>query len=199
VVYLRSKVMNIDRKLIQDCINNNRQSQHLLYKYCHPILIPIGLRYLKDRNDAIAALNKSFMKVLNALNTYEEHQNFNAWIKRIMVNTCIDEIRKKTKHQQREYPFDPSDHVYKSGSIDWNQAENKLGVEEILKLVQELPDKTRQVFNLYVVEGYQHAEVGEILDMSEGTSKWHLSKARKLLQDKLTQLLNEDNLSINAS
>ena len=192
--------MKINRLLIQKCLDDDRASQKLLYKHCYTSLMGIGLRYLKDKEDAADALNQSFLKIIQGLEHYEHNQNFKAWSQRIMVNTCIDLLRKRQRQRDREYPFDPNESLYKNAHVDWNQAESKLGAEAILKLVRTLPDKTRQVFNLYVIEGFQHNEIGSMLEISEGTSKWHLSKARKLLQNKIAAQLNgENDINVNAS
>lgn len=191
--------MNVDAELILACKNDDREAIHKLYTYCHGQMIGIGLRYLKDRNDAVAAFHKSFMKILNGLSSYSEQQNFMAWAKRIMVNTCIDTFRKNSKHLEREYPFDPADYYYKNASVDWNLAEMNMRTADLLEMIQSLPEKSRQVFNLYVFEDFKHHEIADILGMSEGTSKWHLSKARKVLQQKLMTALDRENKKLYAS
>lgn len=192
--------MHVNRKLVQDCLDDDRQAQQVLYKYCYAMLMGIGMRYMRDKTEAADALNQSFLKIIQGLSKYEHNQNFKAWSQRIMVNTCIDMLRKRKRQLDREYPFDPSDSLYRDTTVDWNQAESNLNAESLLKLVQSLPDKTRQVFNLYVIEGFQHSEIGEMLELSEGTSKWHLSKARKLLKNKIAaQLKSEKVINVNAS
>lgn len=191
--------MKIDSALIQSCIKDDRNAIHELYQYCYVRLMGIGMRYLKDKNNAVAAYHSSFIKILNGLPEYSDQQNFDAWVKRIMVNTCIDTFRKESKHHSREYPFDPADFFYKNSSVDWNLAESKLNTDEILKLVQALPERTRQVFNLYVMEDFKHLEIADMLDMSEGTSKWHLSKARSMLQQKLLKIMDQKSVNINVS
>ena len=191
--------MNVTKELLDACRNEDREAIHDLYEHCHGHLLGIGLRYLKNRNDAVAAYHQSFMKLLNNLDAYSEQQNFMAWAKRIMVNTCIDIFRKNSKHVEREYPFDPADYYYKNASVDWNLAEMNMRTEDLLAMVQSLPEKSKQVFNLYVFEDYKHHQIADLLDMSEGTSKWHLSKARKLLQQKILLLMDQENAKINVS
>ncbi|SRR6056297_1728501 len=191
--------MDVTDDLIAACRSEDREAIHKLYKYCHGHLIGIGMRYLKNRNDAVSAYHKSFMKMLNGLDSYSEQQNFIAWAKRIMVNTCIDVFRKDSKHTEREYPFDPSDYFYKNASVDWNLAEMNMRTDDILEMVQSLPEKSKLVFNLFVFEDLKHQEIADLLDMSEGTSKWHLSKARKLLQQKILLTLEQENTKINVS
>ena len=191
--------MKVDDELIQSCINDDRDAIQCLYENCHGQLLGIGLRYLKDRNEALSAYHKSFMKILSNLNSYADEQNFMAWAKRIMVNTCIDTFRKNSKHIEREYPFDPADYIYKNASIDWNLAETEMRTKDLMEMISSLPEKTRQVFNLYVFEDYKHHEIAEMLDMGEGTSKWHLSKARKILQQRILKALKQENARINVS
>lgn len=191
--------MKVDNDLIQACINDDRKAIRSLYENCHGQLLGIGLRYLKDRNEALSAFHKSFMKILSNLESYADQKNFMAWAKRIMVNTCIDTFRKNSKHIEREYPFDPGDYIYKNGSIDWNLAESEMRTEDLMEMITSLPDKSRQVFNLYVFEDYKHQEIAEMLDMGEGTSKWHLSKARKILQQRISTALKQENARINVS
>jgi len=191
--------MNVDPELIAACKNEDREAIHTLYTFCHGQMVAIGLRYLKNRNDAVAAFHQSFMKMLSGLSSYSERQNFMAWAKRIMVNTCIDTFRKNSKHVEREYPFDPSDYMYKNASVDWNLAEMNMRTEDLLEMIQTLPEKSKQVFNLYVFEDFKHHEIGELLDISEGTSKWHLSKARKILQQKLLAVLDKENARVHVS
>jgi RNA polymerase sigma-70 factor (ECF subfamily) len=129
------------------------------------------------------------MKILKGLESIKSDKvNFNAWSKRIMVNTLIDEYRKKknyTNHisvKETERELD----VVSNSSV--NEAESDMGYENLIKLVQQLPEISGRVFNLYVIDGYSHKEIGDLLGISEGTSKWHLSTARKQLREKLEKM-----------
>ena len=149
-------------------------------------------RYNNNEEDARAAFNSGFIKILSGLEKVDKDLNFDAWAKRVMVNNLIDEYRKNKRY---------TSHITKSDSeraLDFyseghtNNAESNLGYENIMMLVQELPAVSARVFNLYVIEGYSHKEIGELLEMSEGTSKWHLSTARKMLREKLDRLENRN-------
>lgn len=159
--------------------------------------MPVCYRYHNNEEDARSSLNLGFMKILKGLETVDEDLNFNAWSKRIIVNTLIDEYRKKknynsrvsTKETERELDFES---VHES-----NEAESNFGYESLLKLITELPEVSQKVFNLYVIEGFNHKEIGELLGISEGTSKWHLSTARKVLREKLEKIeMNQQRLVI---
>lgn len=184
--------MSITTEIIHKCISDDRKAINYMYEHCFHLLMPVCFRYNNNEEDARASYNAGFIKILKALDKVDENVNFNAWAKRVMVNTLIDEYRKNKRYtshitksdNERELDFYSTGHV--------NNAESNLGYENIMALVQELPKVSGHVFNLYVIEGYSHKEIGEKLDMSEGTSKWHLSTARKLLREKLERLENRN-------
>lgn len=186
------KSMSVTTEIIQKCISDDRKAINFMYEHCFHLLMPVCFRYNNNEEDARASYNAGFIKILKALNKVDEDVNFNAWAKRVMVNTLIDEYRKNKRYtshisksdNERELDF------YSDGHL--NHAESNLGYENIMMLVQELPKVSGHVFNLYVIEGYSHKEIGEQLDMSEGTSKWHLSTARKMLREKLDRLENRN-------
>ncbi len=184
--------MNITPEVIRLCVSDDRKAINQLYEHGFRILMPICFRYNKNEEDARAAYNMGFVKILKGLEKLDENANFDAWAKRLMVNALIDEYRKNKKYNTQITKSDNERELdYYSAGQD-NEAESNLGCENIMMLVQELPDTTSKVFNLYVIEGYSHREIGEKLDMSEGTSKWHLSTARKLLREKLERLENQN-------
>ena len=152
------------------------------------MLMPICFRYNSNEQDARAAYNTGFIKILKSIKKIDEDVNFNAWAKRIMVNSLIDEYRKNKKYNTQITKSDNERELDYFSEGHLNEAESNLGYANIMKLVQELPTVTAQVFNLYVIDGYAHKEIGEMLSMSEGTSKWHLSTARKMLREKLEWL-----------
>jgi RNA polymerase sigma-70 factor (ECF subfamily) len=180
--------MNVTPELIKACNSDDRKAINRLYEYCFEMLMPVCFRYNRNEEDARASYNNGFLKILKGMKKIDEDVNFNAWSKRIMVNSLIDEYRKDKKYNtqisksdnERELDFHSTGHR--------NDAESNLGCENIMMLVKELPHTTGRVFNLYVIDGYSHKEIGEMLEMSEGTSKWHLSTARKQLREKLEEL-----------
>ncbi len=180
--------MNVEKELLEGCKNENRRAQHELYKKCYSILLSVCFRYERNKEDAEFLLNKAFYKILKNLKKYDDKVPFEAWIRRITINTVIDNYRKNKKNKV-DYVEEPMT-LAPVQSMDFNEAEQKYDAEELQRLIDRLPPVSKKVFNLYVIDGYNHKEIGEKLDMSEGTSKWHLSSARKKLKELLQQLRN---------
>ena len=173
--------MVVTKDIIQRCRKDERKAQYALYRLCHPVLWSICLRYQSDEQSALASLNIGFFKILSKLDTYQEKVPFEAWIRRIMINTLIDEFRKSaTERDKVKYP-DPDQWQIIDESAE-QAAEDLLSMEQLQAMIQQLPPTTRQVFNLYAIDGFRHAEIAEGLNISVGTSKWHLAEARKRLQ-----------------
>ena len=135
------------------------------------------MRYTKNENDATEILNTGFLKVYLNIQRYDPEQgNLYTWIRTVVVNNCIDFL--KIKGRSAQYgELETAAEV----CID-AEAVNRMEVSRLLHLIRQLPPATQAVFNMYVMEGYNHKEVGKLLNISEGTSKWHLSEARKSLQ-----------------
>jgi RNA polymerase sigma factor (sigma-70 family) len=173
--------MDIQPQLIALCIKHDRKAEYELYRLSYSYLLSICMRYSRDKDTAVEALNMGFLKVLTNLSTYKPEIPFKAWIRRIMVNTLIDEYRKNKREREKvtyvEEYYDNSDFS------EVNEALSKIGCKQIFEQVNKLPEATRKVFNLFVVDGYSHKEIGEMLDVSEGTSKWHLNAARQKLKE----------------
>ncbi|MCH2225544.1 MAG: RNA polymerase sigma factor, partial [Crocinitomicaceae bacterium] len=172
------QTMDITQEILESCARGDRKAINGLYEYCFRMLMPICFRYNNNEEDARAAYNNGFIKILKALEKVDKDFNFNAWAKRIMVNALIDEYRKNKKYNTQITKSDNERELDYYSKGQNNEAESNLGCENIMMLVAELPVTTGMVFNLYVIEGYSHKEIGEKLEMSEGTSKWHLSTAR---------------------
>jgi RNA polymerase sigma-70 factor (ECF subfamily) len=184
--------MDITPEIIQSCNRDDRKSINLLYEHCFGILMPVCFRYNSNEEDARASYNNGFLKILKGMKSIEGEINFNAWAKRIMVNALIDEYRKNKKYNTQITKSDNERELDFYSTGHRNDAESNLGYENIMMLVKELPESTGRVFNLYVIDGYSHKEIGELMEMSEGTSKWHLSTARKMLREKLERLENQN-------
>ena len=170
-------------KLITQCKEKNRKAQKKLYDTYFRRLYAICYRYCK--NEAEDTLQLAFVKIFNNIDRYEGIGSFEGWIKRITINTAITEFHKRNILENSSDILD-----YEETSIDdkYADAVSKMSSEEIMQLIAELPDIYRISFNLYAVEGYKHNEIAEMLTISEGTSKSHISRARKLLQEKLESL-----------
>lgn len=185
------KPMDVTPDILNACKRDDRKAIEFLYKHCFNKLMPVCFRYHKNEEDARSSLNIGFMKILKGLESVDVEVNFAAWSKRVMVNTLIDEYRKK-KNYEEHISAKETERELDVYSVDTsNTAESELGYENLMNLVKELPEVSGRVFNLYVIDGYNHKEIGDLLGISEGTSKWHLSTARKLLRDKLEKIENQ--------
>lgn len=186
--------MNIQPQLIKECINRNRRAEYELYKLTYSYLMSISIRYTRNQDLAKEMLNVGFLKILNNLSKYKEDVPFKAWIRKIMINTLIDEYRKQKKQSEvidyvEEY-YDNSDYA------ELNSALERINTAQIYELITKLPPMAQQVFNLFVIDGYSHKEIGEILNIEEGTSKWHLNSARAKLKEMLEQIVAPYNVEL---
>lgn len=180
--------MNISKEILKKCRKNDRKAQYQLYKDCYGVLMSVCLRYERNKDDAEALLNMAFYKILTKLDLYNDNIPFEAWIRRITINTIIDEFRKK-KRDRHNFLEKLEGHVPVE-VMDYNEADQRFDAEELEQMIKELPEMSQKVFNLYIVDGYNHREIGDMLGISEGTSKWHLSTARKTLRKTLIKIMN---------
>ena len=166
--------------IIRGCRQKDRKAQEALYKAYYKAMVTICLRYTKNEDDALEVLNSGFLKVFQNIQRYEPAQaSLYTWIRTIVVNSCLDFIRKKARTTQH-HELDNATEAHVPA-----EAISRMKASELLALVRSLPPSTAAVFNLYVIEGYSHKEIGSLLGISDGTSKWHLSEARKQLQQKI--------------
>jgi RNA polymerase sigma-70 factor (ECF subfamily) len=162
--------------LIQLCIKGDTNSQKALYKSFYGYAMSICIRYSINREEATEVMNDGFMKVFTKLNKYDPSRSFKGWLRRIMINSALDNYRHNLKHYHLQ-DLDTSPDIAASGNVLANMA-----YEEIVGLVQKLSPAYRTVFNLYVMDGYSHEEIAQMLDISIGTSKSNLFKARENLR-----------------
>jgi RNA polymerase sigma-70 factor (ECF subfamily) len=179
--------MQPNPELIRRCRTDDRKAHNELYQMCFGYLLAICLRYSNNREDARALLNNGFLKIITHLDKYREEVPFTSWVSRVMVNSIIDEFRrdKKRREHQSELPLEDAPEMDR---VAYNEGEQQFDAATLEALIQTLPDMSRTVFNLYAIEGYTHKEIAEQLKISDGTSKWHVSFARKTLQEKLKKL-----------
>ena len=170
--------------LIRDCLNESRSAQKKLYDLYAPAAYGIIKRYLYN-NDNLAQeiLNDSFYKILTKLDQYTFQGAFEGWIRRIVINTITDHLRKNIKEEQPHKEVQPDDAYVHSDSLE------KISHKELLNIIQTIPDTQRTVFNLFVFENYSHKEIGSILGINENNSRWHLNDARKRLKEKVNLIL----------
>ena len=173
------KAEDIER-LIAGCKKNNRKAQEQLYRaFCDTMSVTC-MRYTRNQQDAAIVLNNGFLKVFLNIQHYDSARSaFGTWIQKIMVNTAIDFLRAKTRFQ----PTDLRD--IKDETAVESEVILKMNADFLLALIRQMPVATQLVFNLYTVDGFSHREIGEMLDIREGTSRWHLNQARKQLKQSM--------------
>jgi len=168
-------------KLIDACIKGDRTAQKNLYDIFSKKMYVVCLRYTKSQQEAEDVLQEAFIKVFKNLKSYRGESRFDYWIKRIVINTALNSQRKKLYM----YPMVDINDV--TSNIDQNKALSDFSMEELLKMIRELPTGCQTVFNLFAIEGYSHKEIADMLEVSEGTSKSQFARARKLLQEKIAE------------
>lgn len=178
--------MDKEVKLIEGCLAGKRKAQSELYTRFAPMLYGVCLRYASSRFEAQDMLQEGFIKIFTALSSYERKGSFEGWMKRIAINNALNHIRSKSK-QPLFTDFSEVENLpdAMAGDEEIVQPPDK---ETMLRLVQELPQGYRMVFNLYVFEDYSHKDIAEMAGISENTSKTQLMRARNLLQKKLSEL-----------
>lgn len=165
--------------LIEGCLANNRKAQEQLYRLFYGFAMSIAMRYARSEADAADIMSHAFVKIFKSMHTYDASKGtMYAWIKRIVANEGIDYIKSQSKFNPLELE------EVMAPSID-NSVIARLEAEDIMATIKKLPPATHAVFILYVMEGHTHKEIAVKLNISEGTSKWHLSEARKILKQTL--------------
>jgi RNA polymerase sigma factor (sigma-70 family) len=168
-------------KLLNDCRNFERKAQRQMVDLLAPFLFSVCKRYAASRENAQDLVQESFILIFNNIQQCQAAEKpFMGWCRRIAVNVCLEKFRKKS------IPFENMDHAENDPSAA-PDIFDKLGVEEILQLLQLLPENQSIVFNLYVIDGYNHAEIGDILRIKESNSRTLLTRARATLQGILHQ------------
>lgn len=168
-----------EQQLIKACKKRQLKAQEMLYKQFFSYAMSVCLRYAYSREEAGEILNDAFMKVFEKIDTYQgrDSTSFKAWLRRILINTAIDYQRRNQKHQQLHTLEDVKLNDEVATALD------TLQVEDLLKLMHQLPQLLRLVFNLYEIEGYSHAEIGEMLTITESSSRTYLARAKKKLRE----------------
>ncbi|MGN6567595.1 MAG: RNA polymerase sigma factor [Flavipsychrobacter sp.] len=173
-----------EHEIIAGCREQNRAIQEHLYKTYYSLFLKICARYAKDMQDAEQLLNDGFLKIFTNINKFGDQGSFEGWMKRVLVNTCLDYLRSKYLKQEMVMHVHAIPAEQSNLSIT-NEVFENLEFKELVKVIQSLPAMTRTVFNLFVFEGYNHAEIAAQFNISEKTSQWHVHQARYLLQKKI--------------
>lgn len=168
-------------EIIKGCLKNERKSHYELYRMCYEKFMATCERYQTDKLEAESALNESFMKILNNLHKYSFNYSFDAWCRRIIINTNIDIYRRKKRKSTIELS-DNNRHFNEGNSHDIYDHQ-EFDIEELMEMVKNLPSLQGKVFNLFAIDGYSHKEIATMLEISEGSSKWYLYDARKRLME----------------
>lgn len=173
-----------EEQLIRQCQKADRKAQKMVYEKYAGKMLAVCKRYLRRQDEAEDALLQAFLKVFQKIDLYKSQGSFEGWIRRIVVNECLNMIR------SQKMLFVDIEAPQLAQTLDYETLNTQLEAEDLMNLLEKLPAGYRTVFNLYAIEGYSHQEIAELLQISEGTSKSQLSRARQLLQKYLIETEN---------
>jgi len=174
--------MYSDKELIEHCLANDSRAQEFLYKRFSRQMYGVCLRFARNTLEADDILQEGFIKVFAHLKDFRQEGSLEGWIRRTIVNTAINYYNSK-QNEWQETPLDKAQYYM----AETEDILSKISTSDLLNLIHELPEGYRMVFNLYIIEGYNHQEIAEMLHISENTSKSQLSRARMALQERLVQ------------
>lgn len=164
-----------EKHIIKGCIDNDRKCQEILYRQHFPKMMAMCMRYASDENEAMTILNDGFLRVFKKVHTFQFKGSFEGWIRRLVFNSLSDHFKKKSK-QLKFIELGEWQKPITSSPID------SLLEADILQLIERVPSASADVFILFAIHGYSHKEIASMQGISIGTSKWHLSNAKKVLQ-----------------
>ncbi len=165
-----------DEELVTGCLANDRLWQERMYRRFFPTMMDMCMRRTNDRDEAMSIVNNGFLRVFKKIHLYTFKGSLEGWIRRLVWHSLADHFRGQSK-SVHYLVFEERDETVRTTPI------NNLYFEDLVKLIDHLPSATQAVFRLYAIEGFSHKEIGEQLGISDGTSKWHLSAARKKLKE----------------
>ncbi len=169
-------LMEQDKLLVKQCLRNHRAAQKLLYEKYADVMLGVCYRYTKSLADAEDVLQEGFIRTFKHLHQYKADGELGAWIRRIMVTTALNYLKRNAKYQH-DLAFDKIE----MHPVTDDNPQVILNTKELTSLIQQLPTGYQAIFNLYAVEGYSHVEIGELLGISDGTSRSQYARARALL------------------
>ena len=172
-----------ESELVERCLRLDPKAQRLFYDYYKGRLMGLCGRYVSNREEANDIFQEAFIKIFNQLHTLKEIHLLNAWIKRIVINTALNHCKANVRFKNVEN----TEGVEIPDPHDWDIM-SQITTEALVNIIQALPNGYRLVFNLYVIDGYSHAEIAEMLNITESTSKSQLSRAKNYLKNQFTQL-----------
>jgi len=168
-------------QLIQGCIRNERSAQEKLYRLFYPKMMALVKRYIDHDEQAEEVLNNGFLRAFQKIRQYNFQGSFEGWVRKIVFHAVADYVKQNARYSNQILLVEKDELVHKDLA-------DRMYYEQLLQLVQSLPDATRTVFNMYVMEGMTHKEIGNLVGISEGTSKWHLSEGRRILKEKIEKM-----------
>lgn len=168
-------------ELIQGCIRNDRSAQERMYHLFYSRMMSVVRRYIDQEMQAEEVLNNGFLRAFQKIQQYTFQGSFEGWLRKIVFHAVADYVKQNVRYKEKIVLVEKDQMIPKDHA-------DKLYYDQLLQLVQGLPEATRTVFNMYVMEGYSHKEIGKMLGISEGTSKWHLSEGRRHLKEKIERL-----------
>lgn len=180
--------MYSELEIIEKCIKGSKEAQKVLYKQYSPVMFAICMRYASSKAEAEDVLQEGFLKVFLNIANYREKGSFVSWMKKIFINTSITIYHKNRKHRFHVNIDETQEFLAPTTN---NKISGYFTKDELLNIINSLPDGYRIVFNLYAVEGYKHREIAKLLNIDVNTSKSQYSRARKLIQKKLIRLDSE--------
>jgi RNA polymerase sigma-70 factor, ECF subfamily len=189
--------MKSDEHIILGCQQGKRKAYSQLFEAYAPVMLGVCMRYCKNRIDAEDVMQDGFIKVFSQIHKFRFEGSFEGWVKRIMINSAIDNYQtnlKRAFHEELAESFQEQDQNPVFGDDDLPD-ELKIPHEKLMGMIQELPDGYRMVFNLYAIENYNHKEIASLLGISENTSKTQLLKARKVLKKKIEALVQHNHIN----
>jgi len=173
------------KNIIEECVSGNVRAQETLYSMLSPKMFGVCLRYSRDWTEAEDSLQEGFIRVFTYLKNFRHEGSLEGWVRKIMVNVSLEKFRK----QNVMYPVEDIS-IYDSQNFT-NDTIEKITANELIELIQELPPRYRMVFNLFVMEGMNHKEISEVMQISEGTSKSNLARGREILKRRVTELYGD--------
>lgn len=169
-----------EMQLINGCIENDRKSQERLYRRYFDLMYSICGRYSRDESEALSILNDGFLRIFKNIGSYRNDGSFEGWLRKIMYRAVADHFRLKANNISFLLPDEQM-----TAFIRQEESTDQLFIEDLMQYIDMLPSSSSKVLIMYAIEGYTHKEIGNIMNISENTSKWHLSNARQLLREKL--------------
>jgi RNA polymerase sigma factor (sigma-70 family) len=168
-------------QLIKGCTLNERGAQAKLYHLFYPKMMSMVKRYFPDTMVAEEILNNGFLRAFQKINTYAFRGSFEGWLRKIIFHSVADYASSNIKYKNHILLQDKEEYIHKDHG-------SRLYYDDLMEIIQKLPESVRTVFNMFVIEGLSHKEISKLIHISEGTSKWHLSEARRILKKEIESL-----------